>query len=460
MASKNKRPETTTKQIQSRFMSLFTVFALLIGFGVVSVVGVQLVRQRQQESVELLSSLKRSIIDDRPDWNQWRKSSTINTRDTFVRVHNSRIGEAPGTYYSKGTQDFLKAKKIHVLGFPALTYVSHYGFMYYRSGTRLGIRSEIWLSLQPMVAVLISVLMTVVIFLLLGLTIGSYLITLSAKQLTRPLLQLTNAAAKQSQDANDYASALPVPDNPLEVEQLASSFNQLLETVNQKSEQEKAFVSNAAHELRTPIAVILGHSKLIQRRGKSHPELVNHSVAFITDEATRMQRLVNQLLVLSRADRAKSERSYINLSDVVFETVEEERAVLSQRIAVTGDHSAVVYTNADNVQQILRTLLDNAGKYSPKGSLISVKIQTTDTKIILSVTDEGPGIKPEDQPRVFDRFYRGDFARDEHIQGTGLGLSIAKQLANLNQIELDVTSNQPVGTIFTLSFNNPKYQLS
>ncbi|WP_252899020.1 histidine kinase dimerization/phospho-acceptor domain-containing protein [Secundilactobacillus odoratitofui] len=101
--------------------------------------------------------------------------------------------------------------------------------------------------------------------------------------------------------------------------------------MNDKNKQEKTFVSNAAHELRTPIAVILGHSKLIQRRGQDHPEIVTKSVNFITDEATRMQQLVNQLLILSRADRATSERTYINLSNLVFESVEEQRALLIQK---------------------------------------------------------------------------------------------------------------------------------
>lgn len=107
---KNARIETTSKAIQRRFFSLFIVFAVLLGISIVSVVGFQLVRQSEQQSIQLLSSLKRSIIDDRPDWNQWRKNSTINTANTYVKVYNSKIGTAPDTFYSKGTKRFLSKR--------------------------------------------------------------------------------------------------------------------------------------------------------------------------------------------------------------------------------------------------------------------------------------------------------------------------------------------------------------
>ncbi|WP_461243800.1 sensor histidine kinase [Secundilactobacillus muriivasis] len=456
--TKATQPVTTAKAIQRNFFVLFTLVTLMIGIAVVGVVGVQLVRERQQESVQLLSSLKRSIIDDRPDWNEWRKSSTINTKNTYVRVHNAKIGKAPGTYYSKGTQKFLARKRIRLTGplFPAVSYVKDAGFFYYRAGTRLGIRSEIWLSLNNVMTILLSVIMTVAVLLLIGITIGGYFITLIAQKLTKPLAELSQVAQAQSETNNDYAEPLPTPATPVEAQQLATSFNKLLSTINAKNQQEKAFVDNAAHELRTPIAVILGHSKLIQRRGADHPEIVAHSVDFITDEATRMQQLVNQLLVLSRADRAQPELSYINLSDIVFETVEEERAVLPQTISVTGDQAAIAYTNADNVQQILRALIDNAGKYSPKDSLIQVQLTTTAANITLSIKDQGPGIPADEREHVFDRFYRGNDARDQRIDGTGLGLSIAKRLATLNRIGLSLAPVEPTGTVFTLTFANPK----
>lgn len=453
---KNARIETTSKAIQRRFFSLFIAFAVLLGISIVSVVGFQLVRQSEQQSIQLLSSLKRSIIDDRPDWNQWRKNSTINTANTYVKVYNSKIGTAPDTFYSKGTKRFLSKRSYQLPIFSAVRYVSDYGLVYYRSGSRLGIQSQIWLSLNAVVTILISVLIVTAILMLFGITLGGYFITLSAKQITQPLANLSKAAQAESARAADYASSLPAPQTPVEVAQLANSFNKLLGAVNDKNKQEKTFVSNAAHELRTPIAVILGHSKLIQRRGQDHPEIVTKSVNFITDEATRMQQLVNQLLILSRADRATSERTYINLSNLVFESVEEQRALLSQKISVTGASAATVLANADNVQQILRTLLDNAGKYSPKDSLIRVHLEQTPADVTVTVVNAGPQISTEDQAHLFDRFYRGSYARDSRIEGTGLGLAIAKQLANLNQIKLTVANAVPSGTQFSLTFKNPQ----
>ena len=97
---KKKREMTTAQQIQQRFIGMLTVLTLVMGLAIVGTVGYQLVKQSEQSSMELMASLKRSIIDDQPDWNSWRKHSSINTKNTYVRVYNSKIGDAPANFYS------------------------------------------------------------------------------------------------------------------------------------------------------------------------------------------------------------------------------------------------------------------------------------------------------------------------------------------------------------------------
>ncbi|KRK89526.1 sensor histidine kinase [Lentilactobacillus sunkii] len=460
---RRKKRQTTFQAIRHNFIILFSCFAFLTGTAVVIVVGVNLVHQRQTESVELLRSLNRSFIDDKPDWHQWRRNSSINTQDTYVRVSSQAISQEQSVlFYSKGAKQFLAAKPneiskiIHLPFFPALIYAKGYGLFYYRSGVRHGdqknIHSEIWISLNPIIKTLGSVVLVVIIVLILGLILGWFLISLIAKRLTRSLRLLQETAQQQSKSVTNVENLLPVPDSPTEVHELSASFNALLTAIIENNNKEKAFISNASHELRTPIAAIRGHISLVKRRGKEHPEIIDRSLNFIDDESAKMQALVNSLLALSRADKEVVEKSRFDLVGIVNETVEEERVVLKQPIKVIGEPSMMVVANQTNISQILSVLLDNAGKYSPKSADITVLIHQDNGQTTLSVQDTGASIADEDKQHIFDRFYRGDHAHNSQIAGNGLGLSIASQLAKLNNLTITVTDIQPQGVSFNVIF--------
>lgn len=462
----NKQHRTTYQAIRHHFIILLTFFALFTGIAVVLVVGVNLVRQSESQSVELLRSLNRSFIDDKPDWKQWRKNSSINTENTYVRVTDQvHTAKQPELFYSQGAPQFLAAaptpisKMIHVPVFPALIYAKGYGLFYYRSGVRHGsqknIRSEIWLSLNPIVQLLTSVILIVLLVSLASLSLGWFVISLIARQLTEPLQTLQEAAKAHSQSINRVETLLPVPESPVEAQQLAISFNDLLSAIIKNNQKEKAFISNASHELRTPIAAIRGHIALVKRRGKAHPKIIDSSLHFIDDESAKMQALVNSLLALSRADKEVVTKSHFDLAAIVNETVEEQRVLLKQPIQVVGEQSAIVHANQTNITQILSALLDNAGKYSPPDAQITVKISKHDHQTALAVENNGPSIPEADQVHIFDRFYRGDPAHNSHITGNGLGLAIASQLAQLNDVGLRVKSILPHGVSFEVSFPDP-----
>ncbi|AYM03822.1 sensor histidine kinase [Levilactobacillus yiduensis] len=449
--AKNKRALSTAQEIQHRFVWMLVLLTLVMGGAVVLTVGYQLVKQSEQSSVELMASLNRSIIDDKPDWNRWRKSSSINTKNTMVRVYNSKIGEAPATFYSPNTQKFLKAKHYQMPIFSAVAYTPGYGFTYYRAGVRLGIHSQIWLSLRPITTVLLSVVLVVLLIMLVTIGVGWGYIRFTARQITQPLSSL-NVAAQEQSHVRTTKATLPVPNQPSEVTQLANSINELLTTINQHASQEREFISNAAHELRTPIAAIRGHVRLIERRGQEHPEIVPRSVQFIDDESQRMQKLVNSLLTLSRADRGTLTLAYFDLAETINETVEEEQTVLSQPIRVTGETTAIIYGNAESMHQILVALLDNAGKYSAADQPITLSLIQTAQHVQLAVQDLGLGIADGDKAHVFERFYRVDSARTRQIGGTGLGLAIVAQLVGLNHATIRVSDNLPRGSQFILKF--------
>lgn len=446
--------KTTAQEIQSRFLWLLVLVTLIMGVSVTGMVGYKLVKQSEQSSVELMASLKRAIIDDRPDWDQWRKSSSINTKNTYVRVHNSRLGNAPGTYYTPNTKAFLSAKHYQMPFFPAVAYSRDYGFTYYRSGTRLGIKSEIWLRLAPVTAILLSVMLVVLMVMILTVGLGWLFIRLTARKITKPLAEL-NVAAQNQAGAQSIKATLPIPTHPKEVHQLALSINDLLTSINDHAMQEREFISNAAHELRTPIAAIRGHVRLVERRGDQHPEIIPRSIQFIDDESARMQRLVNSLLTLSRADRGTLKLTFFDATEVIRETVAEERAVREQSIVVKIPDRFVIWGNAESLQQILMALIDNAGKYSPGDQPITITAETGQLANSITVQDLGPGIADADKEHVFERFYRVDTAHNQAVTGTGLGLAIVSQLIKMNQAEISILNNQPQGTKMQIKFFSP-----
>lgn len=457
---------TTFQAIRLNFTIIFTLFAIFTGASVITMVGVNLVHQEQTQSAELLKSLNRSFIDDKPDWNQWRRNSSINTQNTYVKVTDqTHSKERPKIFYSKGTEQFLAAKPtklsqmLHFPFFPALIYNHGYGLLYYRSGIRTGarknIRSEIWMSLNPIVSTLLSVMLVVLCVLIIGLALGWFVISVVSKRLTSSLQMLQTTAQRQSRSVTKIESLLPVPASPVEVRELATSFNNLLAAIIENNRREKAFISNASHELRTPIAAIRGHVSLVKRRGQQHPEIVSRSLDFIDDESAKMQSLVNSLLALSRADKEIVQKDHFDLNSVVNETVEEQRAILAQTINVTGASPTMVLANQTNVAQIISIILDNAGKYAPKTATIDVIIAADGSKTTLSIRNNGPSIPDEDKQHIFDRFYRGDHAHSNQVIGNGLGLSIASQLAALNDIKITVTDVIPHGVSFNLIFSDP-----
>ncbi|GEO69751.1 sensor histidine kinase [Levilactobacillus acidifarinae] len=447
---------TTAQEIQRRFLIMLVALTLLMGLSVVGTVGYQLLKQQERISNHVVASLKRSLNDWEPDWQAWdwhlwRQNSAIDTRRTYVLANLE--GKVTKTYYSPNARTFIKAKHYDIPFFEALTYTPGYGITYYRSGSRAHVSFETWVSLEPITSLLWLVAAVVTAVALLILLIGWAYVRVSARSITKPLATLSDTARQQAQSPQTKV-ALPVPEQPLEVHQLAQSINALLGAINQHTQQEREFIANAAHELRTPITAIRGHVQLVQRRGAAHPEIIPRSLGFIDDESAKMQRLVNSLLTLSRADRGMLKLTTLDVVPLIHETLVEKRAVFTQSITYQGPTTAVVNGNAASVQQMVSALLDNAGKYSPADQRITVRV-TVGTHVTVAVEDLGSGIAAADKTKVFDRFYRSASARDQKVAGTGLGLAIVAQLAALNHVTVTIQDNQPTGSRFELTFAAP-----
>lgn len=443
------KPQTTAREIRKRFIGMLVLATLVMGTAIITVVGYQQVRQTQQSATRLMTGLRHSVIDNQPDWHWWRRYSAINTIDTYVRVTNHE-DQTTQRYYSPFTREFLSLDRHRVLGTRAVAYTPEFGFTYYRQSYHRGNRLEIWLNLTPIIETLLTVVIVVLLVMAATILLGSAYVRVMARKITQPLASLNVAAQAQTQQ-HEKKMALPVPTQPVEVQELAESFNALLQTVNDHAVQERQFTSNAAHELRTPIAAILTHVQLLKRRAAEHPEIVPQSIAFIGEESLRMKQLVDSLLTLSRADRAVLTMAPTDLAAVAQDVVATERLLIKQPLTFQGT-ATLVMGNAESIAQILTALIDNAAKYSPETAPITVQISTTSTAHQVVVKDQGMGISDAHKAHIFERFYRVDAARTPAIAGTGLGLAIVAQLAKANQGTITVSDNQPQGSQFILSF--------
>ena len=233
-----------------------------------------------------------------------------------------------------------------------------------------------------------------------------------------------------------------------ELYEMESTFNEMIDYLKANFEKQEIFVSNASHELKTPISIIKSYAQLLDRRARENPEVLNESVQAIESEADRMQKLVEQMLLLAK-NKNESLMEKVDLAALCEETIATFAGAYKRDIQfhqmVNGIH---VKGNQDQLQQIIYILIDNALKYSQDA--VKLMVFEHDQQAIIKVTDYGKGIPEDDLAHIFDRFYRMDKARTRETGGTGLGLSIAKSIAELHQGDLSVTSKLEEGTTFTL----------
>ena len=255
-------------------------------------------------------------------------------------------------------------------------------------------------------------------------------------------------------NASHLDDRIPVSGTQKELRTLAEAINAMLDRLAAAYRAQMRFVSDASHELRTPISVIQGYASLLDRWGKDDPETRQEAIDAIRSEADAMKELVEQLLFLARGD---NDSMHIEMSD--FDLTEVAAQVLKETEMIDQTHPFAakweagpvpVHADLGLIKQCLRVLVDNSVKYTPAGGRITLRVETRGDTARLSVQDEGQGIDPESLPHVFERFFRTDQSRTRQTGGTGLGLAIAKYIVDRHGGWLEVLSREGVGTRMTV----------
>lgn len=249
---------------------------------------------------------------------------------------------------------------------------------------------------------------------------------------------------------------LPIQNPHDELGRLAATFNRLLDRLDAAFERQRRFIADASHELRTPLAILQGESEVALSREVRSIEEYRESLGILHQESRRLSRVVDDMFTLSRADAGQypvTLREFY-LDELVSDCVQSLRSLAAAKsISISVSPANELSVNADEslVRRLLLNLLDNAIKYTPSGGTVSITARATQSSAEISVADSGPGIPSELQPRIFERFFRGDQARTRSDPGggAGLGLSIAKWIAEVHHGTLELSHSGPAGTVFT-----------
>ncbi len=261
--------------------------------------------------------------------------------------------------------------------------------------------------------------------------VGGYLL---ARRALAPIDRMAERA--RSINAERLNDRLPVDNPDDELGRLAAVFNETLTRLESSFEQMRRFTSDASHELRTPLTAIRSVGE-VGLRGRRDENAYREIIGSMLEEVDRLALLVDRLLTLSRTDTGKANLS-IDVVEIrqLADEVAEQLGVLAeeknQSLTVQSEQVPRWVGDRMVLRQAMLNLLDNAIKYTPVGGVITVRVTGSSTATMIDVIDSGPGIPPDLQSRIFDRFYRVDASRSREHGGTGLGLAISKRAVEVN----------------------------
>ncbi|GHO80179.1 two-component sensor histidine kinase [Ktedonobacter sp. SOSP1-85] len=289
---------------------------------------------------------------------------------------------------------------------------------------------------------------------LLGLTslflalLGSWAIAGNA---LRPITRMIQTAQTITL-SRDLSRRIEMPAHHDELGRLAATFNELLASVEAAHRTQQRLVADASHELRAPLTAILGNIELLHHQQNMPAGDREEALAELEREATRLSRLVADLLMLARADAGIGlKRRPIDVDLLVLDAFHEARHLAQgQTLRLGPFEPAHIEGDEDRLKQLLLILLDNALKYTPAGGEVVLGLRPQEERVDILVRDTGVGIAPEALPHVFERFYRADPARSRDPGGTGLGLPIAQWIVEQHQGTIRLESQPGQGTLVTV----------
>ena len=277
--------------------------------------------------------------------------------------------------------------------------------------------------------------------------LGALVSVWAARQSLRPLQTMAADAAAVTHASPGRRIAYEGPDD--ELGSLAASLNAMLARLERSYQDQRRFVADASHELRTPVAIVRGNVELLSRGSLCESD-ATESLNMIEDEALRMTRLLDELLSLARLEGASRHFQPLEARTLLDEIAAAARALGDRAVSVNGPSGLWISGDPDLLKQALLNIARNSIAHTRPGGHLDFVCSAVGNRVFLSVTDDGPGIPPDDLDRIFDRFFRTGGPRPEDSGGAGLGLAITSRLVDLHDGEIRAENVEPTGARFTI----------
>lgn len=252
---------------------------------------------------------------------------------------------------------------------------------------------------------------------------------------------------------NNINTRLDIKGTQDELKELSQTFNEMMDRIEEGYKTQQQFVSDASHELRTPIAVIKGYVNMLDRWGKNDRAVLEESITAIKNEAENMQDLIEKLLFIARSDKSTLiyTKEDFKISSILNEIEKETKMIDSKhKLYFHFYNDANVYADKNRIKQAIRILIDNAIKFTPIGGYIMVSGFIQDEYYVIKVEDTGIGVEKKDLEKIFERLYRAEQSRSKEIGGHGLGLAIAKIIILGHKGKIRVKSTAGKGSEFSI----------
>ncbi len=271
----------------------------------------------------------------------------------------------------------------------------------------------------------------------------------------KPLTDFSDKIEEVS--AQNLTDSFIEENNIKEINRLAKEYNKMLERLNGAFKVQKQFTANAAHELRTPLAVM--QLKLDMYNSSEHPnndESATETIKLLTEQCEQLNKTIKTLLDMSEL-RSVARDDIIDIGSLIEEVIADLDPLSNEKnIEVTSDCEDITLTGSDIlIYRMVYNLTENAVKYGTRGGKVCVTAKSTDTKVLISVADNGNGIPDNLKERIFDPFFRVDKSRSRALGGVGLGLSLVNEIVKAHNGKISVKDNKPNGTVFEVSL--PKH---
>ncbi|MGN0637097.1 MAG: ATP-binding protein [Huintestinicola sp.] len=280
---------------------------------------------------------------------------------------------------------------------------------------------------------------------------GGYMLT---GKFLRPVARI-NSTAEEIRRSGDLTKRIELPDTGDELYELSQTFNSMFESLEQTFESQKQFTSNASHELRTPVAIILAQCEYAVENASDKDELLE-AIEAIQKQSYRMSHMIETLLIFSRIENHTDKyiRTDTNLTELLSSLCQDHSIISEKGITVSFecDENITYPVNKELFELMVNNLIRNGIRYGNENGFVKVRLERSDDKVIITVEDNGIGIAEEDMPHIWERFYRSDKSRS--TKGLGLGLSLVREIAEYHNGTVSAKSTEGAGSTFYVAFNS------